>query len=1067
MNPSSQMDSGGGSIRWMAGNSVASNLLMLVLLIGGLIVGLNIKQEHLPPFTIDSVVVSVSLPGASPEEVENGVILAIEEAVQGLEGVDEIRSTADEGSATVTIDALDGADVTQLWQEVKGEVDRITTFPEEAREPRVNIISRKRSVLTLALYGKASERALRETAEKVRDELLEAPGITQVDMTGVRDYEIHIEISQAMLRRYGLTLQKVAKVVGQASVDMGGGSLRTKGGEILVRVKDRREYAQEFANLPVYTGQDGSRVLLGDVAKVSEGFEDSQSWASYNGLRAIQIEVYRVGDQTPIQVAATGTKVIERINESLPEGLNLTIRLNRARVFKERAELLLNNAYMGLGLVFLFLALFLEIRLAFWVSLGIPISFLGSFLLLGPTEFSINMITMFAFIVTLGIVVDDAIVVGENIYYHRQQGKKFLEAAVLGAREVAMPVIFSVLTNMVAFMPLMFVPGMMGKMFGFLPMVIIAVFLISLIESLLILPAHLGHGSGRELFWPLSILGRWQAAFSRGFVRFVKGVYGPILRWTLNWRYVVLSMGVALLMVTAGYSTSGRMGMELFPKVESDYAYCEATLPYGASEQTVAAAEQRLVRAARKTVEENGGSKLAEGIFSRVSANVITTRLYLVAADKRPMSTTEVTQIWRKNTGAIPGIDNITFQSDRGGPGAGKALTIQLSHRDKDVLERAGRQLAARLQEFPMVSDIDDGTARGKRQVDMKLLPVGERMGLTSQEVAAQVRSAFYGAEAVKQQRGRNEVTVRVRLPESERATEATLEDLVLLAPQGEILLREAVELIPGRAFTTINRTDGRRVISVTADVRPRSQAENVLKSAKKDMLPQLVADNPGLTYGFKGRQADIKESLDALYKGLLMALLCIYAMLAIPFKSYFQPIIIMFSIPFGIIGAVVGHVVMGYSLSVMSLFGVVALSGVVVNDSLVMIDFANRRKRGGMPPGQAIWESGIQRFRPILLTTLTTCGGLAPMILETSRQARFLIPMAISLGFGILFATFITLMMVPALYMVLEDVGAALRRLFGRTGDAPQYVHQSEKMIAAGHNREKTGAPKHDGLTV
>jgi multidrug efflux pump subunit AcrB len=1047
MSDTNQPESSRGAIAWMAGNSVASNLLMLVLLIGGLLIGMNIKQEVFPYFAIDTVVVSVSLPGASPEEVENSVVTAIEDAVQGLEGVDEIRANAAEGYATVYVDALEGADVTKLWQEVKSEVDRITTFPQEAKEPQVNIAARKRGVLTLALFGDVSEQSLREMAEKVRDELLTDSDITQVELTGVRDFEIHIEVSQETLRRYGLTMASIASRVSKASVDLGGGSLRTTGGEILVRVKDRREYAREFARLPIITGKDGSQVLLGDIASVTETFEDTQSWASYNGKRAVQIEVYRVGNQTPIQVAAAGRKVVERINESLPEGVELTVRMDRSKIFEQRADLLVRNAFMGLGLVFLFLALFLEIRLAFWVSLGIPISFLGSALFLGATDFSINMITMFAFIVTLGIVVDDAIVVGENVYYHRQKGLPFLKAAILGAKEVAMPVTFSVLTNMVAFLPMMFVPGVMGKIFKFIPYVVIGVFGVSLIESLFILPAHLGHGSNRPMIWPFSILGRWQAAFSNHFVRFVQNVYGPFLRLVLRRRYVVLSLGLAMITATAGYVTSGRMGMVLFPKVESDYAYCEATLPYGASENRVREVEQRLVKAARIAVENNGGKDLAEGIFSRVNSNVVQIRVYLVPSEVRPLSTTRVTELWREQAGSVPGLESIDYQADRGGPGSGKGLTIQLSHRNKTVLDKAGQDLAARLAEFPIVSDIDDGTAKGKRQYDIKLRTAGERMGLTSKEVATQVRHAFYGAEAVRQQRGNNEVTVRVRLPESQRTSEATLEDLVLLAPEGEILLRDAVDLKMGRAYTTIVRYDARRVARVTANVRPRSQAENIMNSAKKDILPQLVASYPGLSFSFEGHQADIQDSMDALYSGLLLALLCIYAMLAIPFRSYFQPVIIMFCIPFGMIGAVVGHVIMGYTLSLMSLFGVVALAGVVVNDSLVMIDFANRRRREGMPHFQSIWESGIQRFRPIMLTTLTTCGGLAPMILETSRQARFLIPMAISLGFGILFATFITLVMVPSLYLVLEDIGALLKKVF------------------IGGTREEDGVVEPDGL--
>ena len=1014
-----------GPIAWMAGNSVAANLIMLVLLVGGLLVGFQIKQEVFPEFSLDRVNISVGYPGASPEEVENGIILAVEEAVQGLEGVQEIRSTAREGSASVVLEAIEGVDITRLWQEAKSEVDRINTFPDEATEPQVVIAARQREVVNVGLYGRAEEATLREAAEQVRDELLLDPRITQVSLDGVRDFEILIEVPQENLRRYDLTLQNVAETVARASVELGGGSLKTSGGDILVRVKDRREHAREYARLPILSQADGSQVFLEDIAIVREGFEDTNAWASYNGLPAVRIEVYRIGDQTPTEVAQAAREVLERIEGKLPVGLDLTILRDRSVMFTDRAELLLKNAFIGLMLVFLFLAIFLDIRLAFWVSLGIPISILGSFLFLEPMSFSINMITMFAFIVTLGIVVDDAVVAGENIYYYRRQGMPYLKAAITGAREVALPVVFSVLTNIVAFLPLFFVPGIMGKVFRAIPVVVICVFGVSLIESLFILPAHLSHRNRHEAMWPFNYLERWQQKLSHALERFIHRRYGTFLQLVLRQRYAVVALGLALLMATAGFIKSGRMGMVLFPKVESDYAYCEAVLPYGTAEVQMALVEQRLVSAAEQVTNENGRATLSTGVFSRVKENSIRVQVYLTDAKIRPLSTSQLTSLWREQVGSMTGLESITFESDRGGPGSGKGLTVQLSHRDKAVLDEAGIVLAGKLAEFPIVHDIDDGSANGKRQFDIRIRPAGVRMGLTSKEVANQIRYAFQGVEAVKQQRGRNEVTVRVRLPENERVQEATLEDLVLQAPAGEILLRDAVDMIPGRAYTSIGRTNGRRVVSVTANVRPRPKAEIVKKALSTDILPVLVDQYTGLGYSFKGRQADIQDSVSALIKGLGFALLGVYAMLAIPFKSYYQPMIIMFCIPFGMIGAVVGHLVMGYSLSVMSLFGIVALSGVVVDDSLILIDFANRRHRAGMAIMDAIQAASIQRFRPILLTTLTTFGGLAPMIVETSRQARFLIPMAISLGFGILFATFITLILVPSLYLIMEDLKA------------------------------------------
>ena len=1011
-----------GPVAWMAGNSVAANLIMAVLLIGGLMMGFNIKQEVFPEFSLDRVSIVVAYPGASPEEVENGIVLAIEEAVQDLEGIDEIVASANEGAAFISIEALEGIDINRLWQEIKSEVDRISTFPDEAEDPQITIAARKRQVLSIVLYADASETTIRALADQIRDELLLDKGITQVEFEGVRDREIQVEISQQTLRRYNLTLQEVGLAIARASVELGGGSIKTPGGDILLRIKDRKDYARQYARIPIISLEDGSSVLLEELATIVEGFEETDNWASFNGKRSVILEVYRVGEQTPIQVANAGRLVVKRINESLPQGVSLTVLRNSAKIFEQRADLLLRNAYFGLGLVFFFLALFLDIRLAFWVSLGIPISFLGSFLLLAPTGFTINIVSMFAFIVTLGIVVDDAVVVGENIYFCRRQGLSFLEATIKGTKTIVMPVVFSVITNMVAFIPLMFIPGFLGKIFKTIPLVVIAVFAISLIESLFILPAHLSH-ENRPLFFPLNYLETGQKKFSAFFERSVKRYYGGLLFWVLKNRYSVIALGTALLLGAAGYVSSGRMGMEMFPKVESDYAFCEATLPYGTPTQTLRKIEQRLVETAGLIVDANGKQLLSTGVFSKVNNNQVQVRIYLTDPGIRPLSTTQVTHLWRDKSTGIPGLETISFESDRGGPGSGKNLTVSLSHRDKDMLDRAGSDLGQSLMGYPIVHDIDNGSAKGKKQFDITLTPAGQRLGLTSREVANQIRHSFQGVSAVKNQRGRSEVTVKVRLSEKERISEATFEELVLQAPGGEILLRNAAKINIGRAYTSIIRTNGKREISVTGNVRPQSQAENIVKDMKKDILPDLLTRYPGLSYSFKGRQADIKDSISALIKGLGLALCCIFALLAIPFKSYLQPIIIMFCIPFGMIGAIAGHIIMGYSLSVMSLLGLVAMSGVVVNDSLVLIDFANRRRREGVEVLYAVHSAGIQRFRPILLTTLTTCGGLAPIIVETSRQAKFLIPMAISLGFGIMFATFITLGMVPCLYMILEDI--------------------------------------------
>jgi multidrug efflux pump subunit AcrB len=1010
----------------MAGNSVAANLIMIICLIGGLIVGSHIKQEVFPDFDLDMVSVTVAYPGASPEEVEKGIILPIEEAVQGLDGVDDVTSSASEGSGSVVVEIVEGEDVQRLAQDIQSEVDGITSFPEDAEEPSVTIVSRKREVVSLALHGDQSDWVLRETAEDLRDRLILDSNITLVELAGVRDFEISVEVPQENLRRYNLTLAEIAERIDDASVDLPGGGIKTSGGEILVRVKERKDYGREFGKIPIITGNDGTSVLLEDIAEIKDGFEDSDIFASFDGQPAVLIDVYRIGDQTPIDVADAVKRNVEIFQEILPQGLSLDILRDRSNVYKQRLELLLTNGYMGLGLVFLCLALFLEARLAFWVSMGIPISFLGSLLLLPGFGVTINMISMFAFIITLGIVVDDAIVVGENVYNYHQKGMSFLDAAIQGAREIAMPVTFSVLTNVVTFMPMYFVPGVMGKVFRQIPLVVVSVFAVSLVESLFVLPAHLGHQRDRRRHGITGWMHAVQQRFSKWFVHMVKTKYGPFLDLTLKYRYLTMSVGVAVLLMTLGYVQSGRMGLTLFPKIEADYAKVTAVLPYGTAVEKTKKIQKVLVDAAKEVGEENGGDQLVTGIFARIMDGGSTSeiRVYLTDPEVRPVSTAAFTRMWRERVGELVGLEYITYESDSGGPGSGKSLTVELSHRDIDTLEKASAELARELEVYPNVKDIDDGFSPGKRQYDFKIRDSARGLGLSAEDVARQVRYSFYGAEALRQQRGRNEVKVMVRLPKSERVLEHNIEELILRTSSGtEIPLREAVTMTPGRAYTTIDRHNGRRTVEVTANVIPQSKANEILNALMAKSLPELVEKYPGLSFGFEGKQADMRESMSSLIEGLLLALLVIYGLLAVPFRSYAQPLIIMVSIPFGIVGAVIGHLLMGYSLSLMSLFGIVALSGVVVNDSLVLINFANRkRQESGMNAHDAVLSAGVARFRPIILTTLTTFGGLAPMIFETSRQARFLIPMAISLGFGIVFATLITLILVPSLYMVIVD---------------------------------------------
>ena len=1013
-----------GAIAFMARHSVAPNLLMLVLLVGGFLMATRIKQEVFPEFDLDMVTVTVPYPGASPEEVEQGIILAIEEGVRGITGVEEVTAMANEGVGVVNAELVEGEDQQRIYQEIQQEVERITTLPEESEEPEVVLTTRRRQVVSLALYGAADEWILRDLAERVRDLLLQNAEITQVDIEPERTFEVSIEVPRENLRAYDLTLDGIAGRIKQASIERPGGSLKTDAGETLLRMKERRDWAREFGRIPVVTSAAGTELRVGDLGRVSDAFEESFQVLTYDGQPAVQLNVFRVGEQTPIGVSDAVREALPDIESTLPPGVRLALVHDMSDIYRQRLELLLRNGLLGLTLVLVILTFFLEHKLAFWVTMGIPISFLGAFLFLPGMGVTVNMISMFAFIVALGIVVDDAIVVGENIFEYRQQGMPLLPAAIQGARDVAVPVTFSILTNLAAFAPLSFVPGFMGKIWAVIPLVVGTVFLISLVESLFILPAHLAH-SKRESATGLGRgVHRLQERLSNSIARAIRNGFGPLLEAVLRYRYLAVGVSLTVLLLVGGYVGSGRMGFVLMPKVEGDEVDATAVLPYGSPLARMVEVRDALTAALNDVAAEHGEEQLLHGVIARIDEHQVYVTGFLTDPDVRPIASGRTADLWRERTGRLEGLESLRFQADKRGPGGGKSLTVELAHRDIDVLDRASAELAGSLAQFGNVKDIDDGYTPGKQQLDFAMLPAGRSLGLTADAVARQLRGSFYGAEALRQQRGRNEIKVMVRLPKAQRISEYDVESFIVQTPAGiDVPLGQVTDVERGRAYTAITRRDGRRTVSVTADVVPADDTNQVLATLQASVLEELVDRHPGLSWSFQGRQEDMRESMAALKEGFVLAMLAVYALLGIPFRSYIQPLIVMSSIPFGIVGAVIGHWLMGYSLSVISMMGLIALSGVVVNDSLVLIEYANRLRSQGYGPRDAILTSGVRRFRPVLLTTITTFGGLAPMIFETSRQARFMIPMAISLGYGILFATMITLLLVPCLYLVLEDV--------------------------------------------
>lgn len=1037
-----------GVFAWFARNPVAANILILLVVVGGLMQLRSIKQEVFPQVDLDIIVINIGYLGASPDEVEKGVTLVTEEAVRGIEGVKKVTSTSSESFATVIVELQLGTDTTEALNKVRAAIDRVTTYPESIEKPIIFEATNRFQVISLVVYGDQDEATLKAWGERAREDLLAKDGITMVEVTGVRQPEISIEIPQETLRRYHLTLDMVAAIVRAASVEVPAGRIKTEGGEILLRTDERRDSKEELAEIVVLAQPDGSTVRLGDIATINDGFADTDQTSYFNGKRAVMVDVYRVGDEKPLDVADIARDYVEEFRGQLPPGVELAVWFDTSEFYEGRMNLLLDNALQGLVLVIIVLGLFLEIRLAFWVTLGIPVSFLGSLMFLPAADVSINMLSLFAFILALGSVVDDAINIGESVHRYRSEGKTRAEAAILGVKEVAAPVTFAIIVICIAYAPMLFVPGVSGKFFRQIPIVVIGVLLISLLESLFILPAHLAHSKENKhkaLVW----IDRQQGKIARGLEWVIARFYVPLVAAATRRRYLTLAVAFALLLSTCGLVGGGHVRFTFMPEIESDAITFEARMPFGTSVERTRELEAALIRTAREVMAEHGGeASLSRGVWSMVGASfqnrgpgggefstgghIALAWVYLVPIDKRSIHADEFARLWREKMKDYPGIDSIDLAYTTGFS-AGKAIDIELSHPDPETLEKAASRLAAKLREFQGVKDIDDGYTDAKLQLDLRLSPGARAAGLTSVDLARTVRGAFFGAEALRLQRGRDEVRVYVRLPEEERVTEHGFEELIVQTPSGaEMPIGAVAEIERGKSYTEIVRIDGRRAVAVTADVdQVEGNANEVAASLTKETLPALQKEFPQLSWRMGGEQREQEESMRSLMIGMLIAVLAMYALLGIAFKSYVQPLAVLFAIPFGIVGAVVGHIVMGYTLSLMSMMGIVALSGVAINDSLVYVDAINRRREAGASPWRAAVEAGAIRCRPIVLTAITAFIGLFPMITETSLQARFLIPMAVSLGFGIMFSTLVTLLVVPCFYLMIEDIRRGLRWLW------------------------------------
>jgi multidrug efflux pump subunit AcrB len=1042
-----------GVLGWFTSNHVAANLLMLLIISAGLLTILTIKVEFFPEMSLDMVTVTVPYLGATPSDVEEGVVMRVEEAIAAVDGIKRINASAAEGAGMVFVEVEEYADTKEVLDDIKAEVDRIITFPEETEKPIITEVMTRYEVITIVLYGDVSEKTLKILADQIRDDLTALQNISQVDVAGVRPYEISIEVSEKTLRRYGLSFDEVSRAIRQSSLDVPAGSVKTEGGEILVRTRGQKYYGAEFEKIIVLTRNDGTRIRLADIADVKDDFEDVDLYSRFDGRPAALVKVFRVGDQGALDVADTVKKYVEEKRYALPQGISMATWQDTSVVLRSRIGLLRRNAYLGLMLVFMCLTLFLNIRLAFWTTMGIPISFLGAFWLLPRFDVSLNMISLFAFIMALGLVVDDAIVVGENIFAYRRRGFSRIEAAVKGVKEMAAPVTMAVLTTVFAFLPLLYITGIMGKILRVIPIVVISVLMVSLVEALLILPAHLsakGFSGKLKIF---QLIDRIQLRTEKRLEAFVRGPFANFVIRSVKWRYVTLATGCAIFIITIGYIAGGYMKVVFIDPVEADNMIAFVAMPRGTpADQTreIADTIEKAVEQVRLEVDANrpdkpsiikhvattigaqpasGGGGPVRGIGTGSAGHLAEVNVELLGGEQRDVSSVKLMNRWRDIVGEIPGVSSLTFFSEIFS--AGEAINVEMSHQNFDTLLLAVESLKSILRDYSGVSDITDSFEPGKAELKLEIKDTGRTLGLTLSDLAKQVRQGFYGQEAQRIQRGRDDIRVMVRYPEAERRSLADIENMRIRLPGGtEIPFKTVAEVSYGRGFSTIRRADRRRVVNVSADVDVAvANSADINRDLSGNVLPDLMRQYPGLQYRFAGEARERSESFSSLYVTFPLAMMAIYGLLAVQFRSYTQPVIVMSAIPFGIVGAVIGHILMGFvfmtkfNLGLLSMFGIVALSGVVVNDSLILIDLINRERKSGIELAQIVRDCATRRFRPIMLTTLTTFFGLVPMMLERSLQARFLIPMAISLAFGVMFATLITLFLVPSLYMILEDI--------------------------------------------
>ena len=1024
-----------GWVAWFAGNPVAANLLMALILVAGVMTALNLRVEAFPPLPPNSVSVNVAYSSGSAKSSEEGVTIKIEEALQGVPGIKKISSTSDGSGSYVTVERSSGYDLNKLYRDVKNRVDGIATLPERAEKP---VISREiylEDAVSIHLYGTADQDALQETARNLRDQLLANPAIERINTNGRQTPEITIQVDEQQLQALGLTLSEIAQRVGASSLTEAGGELFSKDGSLVVKADQQRYRLREFEAILIKETADGQRLTLGDVAQVRDGYEQSAVMSRFNGERAIWLDVKMYNTSDIMQISEQVQKEVMGFRSRLPDNIQVEVWNDQSHYIANRLTLLLDNSLMGILLVMFLLALFLNVRLAFWVGAGLPVIFAGAMLLMGPifSNLSLNELTTFGFIIALGIVVDDAVVVGESIYSEREKRGATLQSTIRGAQRVTVPTVFGVLTTVVAFMALVLVEGEMGKIFSFFAYAAAFCLIFSLIESKLILPAHLAHlkmdsGQSRN---PISAGWGWlQANVHRGLSYFTRKVYRPFIHRMLKLRYATVIIAIALFIVVIGMVPSGKIRAVFFPDIPSNFITVEMTLEDQAGYGLVQAqAIEVEAIAARVNEALQAEYQLQQPPIPQLMTLTTETGATIIAGlsprDARPFGTQAVADRWQEQIGPLEGVRKLKFITSWEGEAD---ISIELRAQDAETLKAAGKQVREALAQYSGVSGIQNSMKAGQAQIDLKLRPEGQAMGLTTAMLAQQIQQAYQGYEVQRIQRGRDEVKVKVRYPDEQRQRIDDLNNARVRTADGRVVpLSTVAELSSRYVATEIERIDRSRVAVITADLdKSVASPGEILASLDAELFGQLKLDYRDLKIHLGGEAQEEAETTNSLKGAFIVALIAIYALLAIPLKSYVQPLLIMTAIPFGIIGALLGHWLHDVPLSILSMFGILALSGVVVNDSLLLISRYNESRADGRPVKLALVDAGCSRMRAIILTSVTTYAGLVPLIWETAENAQFLIPAAIAMGYGILFATLITLVLIPALLLISEDLNIA-----------------------------------------